>query len=298
MRKNDLSGLLADVAAVKESDPVHKMVKSAKGDASAAPRVIGITILPKRVMQEHVMRSAIRENAMCLVGTARRVIRGACGVAAVGQRRVVPGVPGDRFAERDVRAVLRSQHAGVRPHARRRQRPHRGQLPVRGQHVGQQRRALHRPHQRNRWNLDAGLDKAFLIDYDSSTGAFSNPTYFFDGAPGGLTHFEGIIGAAGGYNVIGIAGTGYAFASIARSQDNSFGPARWTGPLSYPGSAMTTGNTVIGNEAIGIYTLTSGSTVYAYVATVPEPSAPSLVLAGLASLAGCGWATVRRRTRA
>jgi len=142
---------------------------------------------------------------------------------------------------------------------------------------------------------DAGLDKAFLVDYDSATDAFSNLTYFFDGAPGGLTHFEGITGAAGGYNVIGIAGTGYAFASITRNPDNSFGPARWTGPLSYPGSAMTTGNTVIGDQAIGIYTLPSDSTVYAYVAAVPEPSTYAMALAGIA----CGGFSMwRRRQRA
>lgn len=142
---------------------------------------------------------------------------------------------------------------------------------------------------------DAGLNKAFLVDYDSSSGAFTNLTYFFDGAPAGLTHFEGITGAADGYNVIGIAGTGYAFASVRRNLDGSFAPASWTGPLSYPGSTMTTGNTVIGQEAIGIYTLPSDSTVYAYVASVPEPSA------WLTAAGGLGWGALRRtrrRTRA
>jgi len=127
---------------------------------------------------------------------------------------------------------------------------------------------------------DAGIDKAFLVDYDSVTNAFSNLTYFFDGAPAGLTHFEGITGAPYGYNVIGIAGTGYAFATITRNQDGSFGSATWTGPLSYPNSSMTTGNTVIGNEAIGIYTLGGSSDVYAYVASVPEPSHAFLAAAG------------------
>lgn len=142
---------------------------------------------------------------------------------------------------------------------------------------------------------DAGLNKAFLVDYDSSSGAFTNLTYFFDGAPAGLTHFEGITGAADGYNVIGIAGTGYAFASVRRNLDGSFAPASWTGPLSFPGSTMTTGNTVIGQEAIGIYTLPSDSTVYAYVASVPEPSA------WLTAAGGLGWGALRlarRRPRA
>jgi len=144
---------------------------------------------------------------------------------------------------------------------------------------------------------DTGIDKAFLIDYDATTGAFTNLTYFYDGGLSGPTHFEGITGVAGGYNVIGISGTGYAFASIARNPDNSFGPANWTGPLSYPGSTMTTGNTVIGDQAIGIYTMTSGttSTLNAYVATVPEPSTACMALAGLV---GSCYALFRRRTRA
>jgi hypothetical protein len=142
---------------------------------------------------------------------------------------------------------------------------------------------------------DTGIDKAFLIDYDAATNTFTNLTYFYDGAPVGLTHFEGITGAAGGYNVIGIASTGYTFASITRNPNNSFGPANWTGPLSYPGSTMTTGNTVIGNQAIGVYTLPSDSTVYAYVATVPEPST---WLVGAAGLGCAGWGAFRRRRQA
>lgn len=142
---------------------------------------------------------------------------------------------------------------------------------------------------------DAGIDKAFLIDYDSSSGVFSNLTYFHDGSPAGLTHFEGITGAVDGYNVIGIAGTGYAFASVRRNQDGSFAPASWTGPLSYAGSTMTTGNTVIGEQAIGIYTLPSDTAVYAYVATVPEPSA---WLAGASGLAWAALRLARRRPRA
>jgi hypothetical protein len=139
---------------------------------------------------------------------------------------------------------------------------------------------------------DAGIDKAYLIDYDSSTGAFSNLTYFYDGAPAGLTHFEGITGTPDGYNLIGISGTGYAVASVGRNPDTSFGTASWRGPLSYPGSTMTTGNTIIGDQAIGIYTLSSGTSVYAYVATVPEPSVSVIAAVVLGLAAAQTW---RRR---
>ena len=60
---------------------------------------------------------------------------------------------------------------------------------------------------------------------------------------------------------------------------------------------MTTGNTVLGDQAIGSYMMVSGTTttVTAYVATVPEPSTPCMALAGLA----CGgYSAFRRRPRA
>jgi hypothetical protein len=138
---------------------------------------------------------------------------------------------------------------------------------------------------------DGGIDKAYLIDYDSQSGAFTNLTYFTDGTPAGLTHFEGITGTPTGYNLVGIAGTGYAFGSIARLENGTFGPIDWTGPLSFPGASTTTGNTVIGDQVVGIYQLPSDSTVYAYVATVPEPAAMLPLIAAL----GCGWCLLRRR---
>ena len=138
---------------------------------------------------------------------------------------------------------------------------------------------------------DGGVNKAFLIDYDSGTGLFTNLTYFADGAPAGLTHFEGITGTPTGYNVVGIAGAGDAFGSIARLENGTFGPVDWTGPLSFPGASTTTGNTVIGDQVLGIYQLPNDTTVYAYVATVPEPAALLPVVAAL----GCGWCLVRRR---
>ena len=145
-------------------------------------------------------------------------------------------------------------------------------------------------------SADVGIDKAFLIDYDSATDTFTNLTYFYDGAPPGMTHFEGITGTPDGYNLIGIAGTGYAFASVRRNPDNSFGTATWTGSLSYPGSTLTTGNTVIGDQAIGIYTLPSSSDVSAYVATVPEPSALGLIAAGMGFAGLMRMGPWRRRT--
>ncbi|MFM1904676.1 MAG: hypothetical protein RLZZ440_2576 [Planctomycetota bacterium] len=135
---------------------------------------------------------------------------------------------------------------------------------------------------------DGGVNKAFLIDYDSQSDTFSNLTYFTGGA---LTHFEGITGSPNGYNLVGVAGTSYLFATVDRIPGGGFGPATWTGPLSYPGASTTTGNTVIGDQVLGIYQLPNDATVYAYVATVPEPAG---LIGALAAL-GCGGWLLRRR---
>lgn len=138
---------------------------------------------------------------------------------------------------------------------------------------------------------DGGSNKAFLIDYDSQSGEFSNLTYFSNGGLAGLTHFEGITGTPTGYNVVGIVDQGYGFGSVPRNPNGTFGSIEWTGPLAYPGAASTTGNTVIGDQAIGIYMLSGTSAVNAYVATVPEPGTMVSLVAALA----CGWCAVRRR---
>ena len=106
-----------------------------------------------------------------------------------------------------------------------------------------------------------------------------------------LRSARGITGTPTGYNVVGIAGTGYAFGSIDRLENGTFGPIGWTGPLVYPNASTTTGNTVIGDQVLGIYQLPNDSTVYAYVATVPEPQSMVPVLAVL----GGGWLLLRRR---
>ena len=96
-----------------------------------------------------------------------------------------------------------------------------------------------------------GTNTAFLVDYDTSKGTFTNLTYFADTSTPGFTHFEGITGREGGYNLIATTTNGPAFVSVNRTA-TGFGPAKWT-PLNYPGSTMTTGNTVYQNYGLGIY---------------------------------------------
>jgi hypothetical protein len=99
--------------------------------------------------------------------------------------------------------------------------------------------------------MNNGTNTAFLVDYNSDTGKFTNLTYFADATTPGFTHFEGITGRDGGYNLIATTSNGPAFVSVNRVA-NGFGDAKWT-PLNYPGSTMTTGNTVYQDYGLGIF---------------------------------------------
>ena len=98
---------------------------------------------------------------------------------------------------------------------------------------------------------DNGASTAFLVDYNSATGQFTNLTYFADTNAPGFTHFEGITGRDGGYNLIATTANGPAFVSVNRLA-NGFGAAKWT-PLNYPGSMLTTGNTVYQDYGLGMF---------------------------------------------
>lgn len=102
--------------------------------------------------------------------------------------------------------------------------------------------------------LTNGTNTAFLVDYNSATGSFTNLTYFPDPAQQGLTHFEGITQFGSGYNLVATTANGPAYVSIGRTEGpgSAFGSATWT-PITYPGSWLSTGNTVFKNYGLGIY---------------------------------------------
>ena len=121
-----------------------------------------------------------------------------------------------------------------------------------------------------------GINKAFLVDYHPSTG-FSNLTYFGEDSLVGFTHFEGITGRDGGYNLVGTTDTGAVFASIDRRLDGTFGRATWV-QIEYPDNAppvghtlLSTGNTVYENYAMGIYIKQNISGERSYVVLVSGP---------------------------
>ena len=59
-----------------------------------------------------------------------------------------------------------------------------------------------------------------------------------------------------------------ALVNVPRNQDGSFGDATWT-TVSYPGSTVTSANTVYEQSIIGVYERSGSQASNGYVATVP-----------------------------
>lgn len=115
---------------------------------------------------------------------------------------------------------------------------------------------------------DGGLNKGFVVNYNSETDALTNlKLYEVLLPPFPITHFEGITRTAGGYNLAGQTTNGIAlFASITVEPDGSFSEAEWR-RFSFPDSTETTGNTVYQNNLMGIYTMSGQDEIRSYVAT-------------------------------
>ncbi len=113
-------------------------------------------------------------------------------------------------------------------------------------------------------NRDLPIGQAYLVDYDSLTGLFTNWTSFSNPAGTNLiTHFEGISSVEKGIYTLNAdsvqTGTGNpvqgSFVTVRRNDDNSFGQATWVN-LNYPNIDPTTNvsssNSVYGNQVVGI----------------------------------------------
>ena len=113
-----------------------------------------------------------------------------------------------------------------------------------------------------------GVNVAFLIDYDSTSGTFANLTYFTGfNRPGLITHFENITAVPGGYNLVATTDDGPAAAFVARNADGTFGEAIWT-DIDLPGSNLLTGNIAYQNIVGGIYNTDDQSNVASYLGVV------------------------------
>ncbi|WP_435019086.1 beta strand repeat-containing protein [Tundrisphaera sp. TA3] len=137
---------------------------------------------------------------------------------------------------------------------------------------------------------DRTLSRAFLVDYDSATGLYSNWTSF--AYPNGLlgqdyiTHFEGISGVEKGVYTLnadsvqrGTANPAQgSFVSVRRNADGTFGPSTWT-DLNFPGSTgIASSNSVSGNNVVGVVFAASGN--FSFQATVNVGFQLSNVISG------------------
>lgn len=112
----------------------------------------------------------------------------------------------------------------------------------------------------NATNQNQPIGTAFLVDWNSATGQFSNWTsYSFPGAPAGTaaTHFEGISSVQPGVYTLnadvyenGKPLTGY-LVTVDRNPDGSFGSGAWTN-LHYPNHQALSSNSVYGDVVVGI----------------------------------------------
>lgn len=116
-----------------------------------------------------------------------------------------------------------------------------------------------------------GANVAFLQNYDSMSGVFSNLAYYTgNNQPGVVTHFENITAVPGGFNLVATTDSGPAFASVTMNPDGSYGEAVWA-DAELPGSDLMTGNIVHQNIIGGIYN-TDGDTenVSSYLGVVDQ----------------------------
>ena len=119
-------------------------------------------------------------------------------------------------------------------------------------------------------NHGVGINEAFIAHYDAVSESFSDIRYYtYDARPGVVTHFEGITGVPGGYNLIATSDAGAAFASVTIQSDGSFSDAQWT-LNNMPGADLTTGNSVFQNVVMGIYQQDGVDGTNSYVGMVDQ----------------------------
>jgi parallel beta-helix repeat protein len=115
-----------------------------------------------------------------------------------------------------------------------------------------------------------GFNEAFLVNYDSITGVFSNLKFYnINNTPDFLAHFEGFSAVPGGFNVYGQSVTQVAMGFIPVNPDGSFGDAFWT-DIGLPGAEVTTANSIYQNIGMGVYTLSNSQAVPSYTAVIDQ----------------------------
>jgi len=133
------------------------------------------------------------------------------------------------------------------------------------------------------------IGQAFLVDYDSNTGAYSNwKSFAFPNGPSNVefvTHFEGISSTEQGVYTIAAASTQVgtnpakigSFVTVRRNTDGSFGDGLWA-DVSYPGADTSLVTSVSGNAVTGIAQTSNGAVPFQ--ATIAQSFQRSNVIGG------------------
>ena len=128
-------------------------------------------------------------------------------------------------------------------------------------------------------SMASGRKRAFLMNYNERSGRFGAPKYFsFGHGPTLVTHFEGITGVPGGFNLV--AGSTAQASSMAfvpvNPSDGAFGTARWhpvsvaASPVCASGCSLVTGNAVYTNHVMGLFLAAGAALPGTYLATLPS----------------------------
>ena len=133
------------------------------------------------------------------------------------------------------------------------------------------------------------LGKAYMVDYDSSTGKFSNwASFSYPNGPAGVafvSHFEGISSSEPGVYTLSADSVQSktanpaqgSWVTVRRTALGTFGPAVWV-DLNYPSAGgISSANSVYGNQVVG---LVIGTTTFPYQATVNIAFQLSNVISG------------------
>jgi len=120
------------------------------------------------------------------------------------------------------------------------------------------------------------LNIGFIVDYNRKTKKFSDWTdyYYNNDKESFVTHFDGITGAHDGYHLTGTTTSnnneiGFFTRVKRKSNHHLEKKASWL-PLSYPNAITTTGNSIVDDIVIGVYSLPDDPAVNGYISRIHE----------------------------
>lgn len=110
-------------------------------------------------------------------------------------------------------------------------------------------------------------DIGYIVNYNSVTKKFKHwKDYYYnnDSINASVTHFDGITKTKHGYNLTGVAIYNTAEVGFFAHVSDKCHDATWT-QVAYPGAITTTGNSVVDDIVIGVYTNANDMSVNGYI---------------------------------